>query len=460
MSRVAAALSESLGAIVGTTQVITSSQQLRGYLVGGRTPQAAVRPGSQQEVAEIVRLAQIEKLRLMPTGAHTKRAMNIPLGELDLALETGRLNRVVAYDPGDLTLSVEAGLPLSQLASVLAEHHQFLPLAVPFLSCATVGGTIASGVDSPLRQLYGTARDFVLGMEFVTGDGRVVKSGGRVVKNVSGYDLHKLLIGSFGSLGVITKVHFRTFPVLTSTRALIAFFPSPRDAVAMRHGIAQSPLRPLTLEILSPLAAELLFHDQALRVESNPRSIDTPSKGHWALVVSFSGTGGVVERYERDLRQLARASAAALLDENATSTVLARMREFSPLVLESSPLAVIIRMNVLPGEIAQALDDAALAAAKRELPWAAMARGVGAIDFALLPRTHGQAASVGRVIDDLFEAFERHEGSIAISWRAHEWKEAIPARKTSRNDLQLMRKLKHAFDPTGVFAPDPLAAWT
>src|SRR4029077_15387818 len=109
------------------------------------------------------------------------------------------------YDPGDLTLSVEAGCPVCRVQAALAEYCQFLPFAVPFFERSTIGGAIASGVDSPLRHGFGTARDFVLGIEFVTGDGTASKSGGRVVKNVTGYDLHKLMIGSCGWLHLITQ---------------------------------------------------------------------------------------------------------------------------------------------------------------------------------------------------------------------------------------------------------------
>jgi len=461
MSMAAAALSEHLGPIVGPEQIITNSEHLRGYRVSGETPKALVRPGSDQEVAEIVRFAATERLTLLPTGAGTKRAMHVPAARFDVAIEMVRLDRVVAYDPDDLTLSVEAGVSLSRLAAVLAEHRQFLPLAVPFMHRATVGGTIASGVDSPLRQFYGTARDYVLGMEFVTGDGQVAKSGGRVVKNVSGYDLHKLMIGSFGSLGVITKVNFRTFPMAASIGAFIAFFRSVRDAARMRDRIAESPLRPLTLEVLSPLATELLFGDRATGVESGPRLIDTPSKAHWALLVSFAGSGRVRERYERDLRALADAGASAVLEENTTSAVLARVREFSPIALESSPGAVILRLTVLPGEIAEALDDLARLAGKQELPWAAMARGVGVIYLALLPTAQdGEVRSrVGRAIDDLFDAFRPRQGSLTLAWCADAWKQAMSPRKTTRNDLEQMRKIKRAFDPTRVFASDPLGAW-
>jgi glycolate oxidase FAD binding subunit len=452
MSMAAAAISESAGAIVGPENVITDAEQLRAYGFGRKTPAIAVRPGSDQEVSELVRFAAAEKLNLVPTAARTKLGMNIPLREYDLALDMTRLDRVVAYDPGDLTLSVEAGLPLRRLAGVLAEHGQFLPLAVPFEERATVGGSVASGIDSPLRQFYGTARDYVLGMEFITGDGQLVKSGGRVVKNVSGYDLHKLMIGSLGSLGVITRINFRTFPAPASARAFLVCFDSGPKAMEMRNRIAQSPLRPLTLEIASPSAAELLFGNV----------IPTPSKRDWVLLVTFAGSGEVVERYKRDLRQLAAGSEAILLDERDASAALARVREFVPIVLDSSPATMIIKMSVLPSQIAKTLDDAARIATKEELPWAAIARGVGVIYFALLPSARDEEARVRtiRVIDALFQVIEHWGGNFTAPWYPEEWNKGMAPRKASRNDLEQMRKIKRVFDPYGIFAADPISAWT
>src|SRR5690242_2151884 len=148
----------------------------------------------------------------------------MPPSRYDLAVDMNRLDHVISYDPGDLTLSVESGITVAKLAAALAEHNQFLPLEVPFYDRATIGGTLSSGVDSPLRQLYGTPRDFVLGMEFVTGEGALAKSGGRVVKNVTGYDLHKLMLGAIGSLGIITRINFKTFPLPSATATFIASF--------------------------------------------------------------------------------------------------------------------------------------------------------------------------------------------------------------------------------------------
>ena len=148
MSSVATGVSSGLSGIVGPGNLEADPVQLSAFRIGTSVPKAIVRPGSNQEIAEIVRLAAAEKLVLMPVGARTKLGMNIPVHRYDLALDIVRLDRVVAYDPDDLTLSVEPGISLEKLACVLAEHRQFLPLAAPYLKRATLGGTIASGVAS------------------------------------------------------------------------------------------------------------------------------------------------------------------------------------------------------------------------------------------------------------------------------------------------------------------------
>jgi FAD/FMN-containing dehydrogenase len=190
--------------------------------------------------------------------------------------------------------------------------------------------------------------------------------------------------------------------------------------------------------------------------ESELGSIGQRSKGLWAALISFAGLGRALDRYERDVRRIGGASEVALLGEDAAAAALARVREFSPIVLEFSPATIIMRMSVLPSEIAQALEDAAAAAEKVPMRWAAMARGVGVIDFALLPNRQA-SERISRVIDDVFQAFGGREGSMTIAW----CKEARSlAQKTRRNDLALMRKIRDAFDPGGTFAPDPMAAWT
>src|SRR5579864_2009221 len=322
MSSPAKAMPSRIGDLVGAANVTDDPARLAAYEVDGVQPSAAARPGTADEVAELVKLAVAEKLAVIPTGARTKLGIGMPPARYDLAIDMTRLDRVISYDPGDLTLSVEAGIPLAKLAATLAEHKQFLPLAVPFYERATIGGTLANGVDSPLRQMYGTARDFVLGMEFVTGDGALAKSGGRVVKNVSGYDLHKLMLGAIGSLGVMTRVNFKTFPLAAETRGWLAGFSRAEEAFAFADSIRKSPLAPQTLEI---------FDGQAAAILGSAVPID---RTEWSVAVSAAGNERVLERSAGDLQRMSRnADAAAFraLDGAAVAALLTAIREFAAL---------------------------------------------------------------------------------------------------------------------------------
>lgn len=449
MTTAGTTISARVADIAGSQNVLGDPAELVAYEIGGKIPAAGVRPESAAQIGEIVKFAAAEKLAIAPCGARTKLDMGLAPQRYDLALDLSRLDRVVAYDPGDMTLSVEPGIPLRLIESVLGEHRQFLPLVVPFMERATAGGTIASGVDSPLRQSYGTARDYVLGIEFVTGDAAAAKSGGRVVKNVSGYDLHKLMIGALGTLGVLTRINFRTFPLPAATRTIVATFDSATGAVDLRHAIAHSPLRPLTLEILSPGAAELL------------RVAGSPLNRGWSVVTSFAGTANVLERCAQNLRQMAERNAAtafAPIEEERLLAASRRIGEFVSVALASSPAATIVKLSVLPTNMRAILDAAAKAADAAALPWATLARGVGVICFALLPaaRNKDTLPRITRVSDEIFTQCAALGGNATIPWCPAEWKAALPIWGPARSDLGQMRALKKVFDPHGIFAPGRL----
>jgi glycolate oxidase FAD binding subunit len=459
MSIASITASSRLTGIVGPAHVISESPELAAYEIGGKKPSSVVRPASAEEVVEIVKFAATEKLALVPCGARTKLSMGLPPRQYDLALDLIRLDRITAYDPGDLTLAVEPGIPLRSLAAVLTEQKQWLPLAVPYFNQSTAGGAIASGVDTPLRQMYGTARDYVLGMEFVTGEGVPAKSGGRVVKNVSGYDMHKLMIGALGTLGVITKINFRTFPTPLATRAFIANFETAHRALELRHRIARSPLAPMSLEILSPRAASLLASsDAAATAAPDPLPADVLPGQHWALVAEFSGNEQVLERCERDSRALAGECAAAHVGAFTGSDALAiasRVREFIPIVLASSPAATVMKLSVLPTRMQEVLAVAAKATETNSVSWAALARGLGVIYVALFAADRGEESRrrVSQSTDQILTECAKLDGNGTIPWSPAEWKSALKVWGLPRADSDQMRKLKTIFDPGGVLSP-------
>ncbi|HVH72315.1 MAG TPA: FAD-binding oxidoreductase, partial [Candidatus Dormibacteraeota bacterium] len=191
-----------LESAIGASRLSADPSVCSEYAVDEIIPAATAKSVSVEEVAEIVRFAALEKLALIPCGHRTKLDTGMPPFRYDIALDMTGINKIPHYDPGDLTVSVDAGANFNNLAALLYKQKQFLPLSVPFYFGSTIGGIIASGVDSSLHHSYGTARDFLIGAEFVDGTGGLCKSGGRVVKNVTGYDLHKLLIGSLGTLAI------------------------------------------------------------------------------------------------------------------------------------------------------------------------------------------------------------------------------------------------------------------
>ncbi len=462
MTVVAHTAATRLAEISGAQNAISEPARLAAYGIDGAAPAAAVKPGSRDEVSEIVRFCAAEKLAIVACGARSKLSMGAPPIRYDVALDLTRLDHIVAYDPSDLTLSVEPGVPLQRLAGVLAGHRQFLPLAVPFLGCATAGGTIAAGVHSPLRQAYGTARDFLLGVEFITGDGSLVKSGGLVVKNVAGYDLHKLMIGAMGTLGVITKLNFRTFPSPGATRVFIASAASAENALDLRGRIARSPLRLLTMDILSPGAVEILSSPIAARFEPGPAPADRIPHEKWAFCATFSGAGAVLDRYQRELQQIAGQGGCQdceICGDEKNPASFGRVREFIPIALESSAATMILRVSVLPAKLNELLVSVSSAAKIYAVRSAAMAGGLGVCYVALVPnaRDEDSQQKVQKAAGHIVNATVQLGGNATIPWASAEWKSSLKVWGPDRIDFEQMRKLKNVFDPAGILSPGRFA---
>lgn len=455
-------LLRSLAAIAGEENTSADAATIDPYAIDGIKPRVVVRPGSVDEVGEILRLCATEKFTVIPAGGGTKLAMGAPPSGYDVALATTRLNRVHGYDPGDLTVSVEPGVRMSDLSAKLAEHGQFLPLAVPFERHATIGGTVAAGVDSPLRQSYGTTRDFLLGAEFVTGAGNPAKSGGRVVKNVAGYDLHKLYIGSFGTLGVLTRMNFKTFPRAEKNLGLIAAFDEQPAALDFVQRIRQSPLEPASIELLSPSLAGLFAMRSAPDApQSTPLGPWFPS-AQWVVAVGYGGSEPLLRRFTNDLGAMAAdagAKGTVPLDDAQWTAVWERLREAAPLLLDSSPAATIARVGVLPSRAGEILSAASRSGERNALPMALLARGAGAVYVAFLPETAEGATldSLARAATEISQAAAAAHGFCSIPWCPAELKDRVPLWGSARPDLGLMRKVKQVFDPEGILSPGRFA---
>src|SRR5262245_20398935 len=201
----AATLERQLAESVGSENLVTDSAACAAYAVSGLTPSLVAAPGSVEELAQVLAAAQEAGIAVVPWGGGTRQRMGRPLAASQgfLAVRTQRLARVVEYEPADLTISVEAGISMAKLSAVLAAEGQMLPVDVTLPGRSTLGGALATAADGPRRLGYGTLRDLLIGIRVAEATGRISKAGGRVVKNVSGFDLMKLYLGSLGTLAVV-----------------------------------------------------------------------------------------------------------------------------------------------------------------------------------------------------------------------------------------------------------------
>ncbi|MCL5286646.1 MAG: FAD-binding oxidoreductase [Acidobacteria bacterium] len=433
--------------ISGAAHVVEDPAQLTAFEIDGLRPTAAVAPASVDELAEIIRFAASEQLALVPCGGRTKLAMGMPPARFDIAVSSARLNRVLAFDPGDLTLGVEAGISIAALNAQLAEKGQFLPLRVAFEDSATIGGIIATNSSSPLRHAFGGPRDYVLGMEFVTGEGFPTKSGGRVVKSVAGYDIHKLLIGSLGTLGVITRVNFKTFPLPPAQRTFVASFAAPEPVLAFCRALAQSVLQPWLVEVVDPAAAAVLSSD-AYRLPA----------GKWCVVTAACGKPSIVERHARDLPGFAERAQAAefvALSDAQKSSLLGRVREFPRHARDASPAATLVRFSVLPTQIPALLSRMRQIAEQNQLPLAMLVRASGFIFAALMPpeKNADTLRRLTAAAQEFFRAADDSSARAMIEWCPSELKRELSVWGPPRDDLALMRSLKNEFDPRGILSP-------
>jgi len=221
-----------------------------------------------------------------PWGGGTKMAIGSPPDRIGLVLGLTRLNRILEHEPGDLTVTVEAGLTFDSLQAELGKRGQWLSLDPGSADRATVGGILASNASGPRRHLYGTARDLVIGLTVIGADGSVVRGGGKVVKNVAGYDLPKLYIGSFGTLGVLVEATFKLRPRADVDRLVIARFDRLKDAGLAARAVLGSDLIPSALELVDGEALRRLGHG-----------------GGAALLV---GLDGIAEQVDWEVAELGR----------------------------------------------------------------------------------------------------------------------------------------------------------
>lgn len=244
-----------------------------------------IAPETVEEISQTVAACNAENQSVVIEGGKTLHGMGGAPQAAAVALSIARLDSLIAHESQDLTCSLRAGMTLAALAGHLGRHGQFVPIDAPLRRAATVGGTMAAGWLGPRRHFYGRARDFAIGSQVVLADGTIAHAGGMVVKNVSGYDMSKLYVGSFGTLAVITQLNFKTLPLPQRARALVARLPERTRARAVAQ-IASLQVAPAA----------------ACCIEGFRKNIDGEDGVDGRLFILLEGSDGLVERATRDVR--------------------------------------------------------------------------------------------------------------------------------------------------------------
>ncbi len=403
------------------------------FAVDGMAPQAVVRPGSYAEVAEVLRYANGAALAVIPWGGGTAmNAGNIP-HRYDIALCLSRLNKVTEHEPADLTVTCQAGMSLRALQKHLAAAGQMVPFDPSLPGRATIGGLLATNAYGPARLACGAARDFTIGLRVATADGRLTRSGGRVVKNVAGYDLCKLYVGSLGTLGVIVEATFKLAPLPKLERCIVLGIPSPAAACGLA---AEAHRRGLSLR-----GAQLL-NESAARAARLPAG-----DGGYLLIVDLAGGQQAVERSQREIGELAVAAGARTLETPGGM----RPSQLTPLSRGGSRLHC--RASVLPGQVAGVATTIAEAAGAGASLVAYPTLGVLRVAMAGGDDPSGPLARLREIV-------RRERGTLIVESCPPSLKRKIDVFGEPPSfgpSFRLMRRVKEQFDPGGVLSPGRFA---
>ena len=245
------AIASSLASIVGQENTVclwenielSQQKRIQQAMASVNPPSCMVYPATQEQLAAVVAEAHSNNWRILPCGSGSKLSWGGLAKNIDVVVSTERINQLIEHAVGDLTVTLEAGMRFSHLQAILAKSRQFIALDPVAPNLATIGGIVATGDTGSLRQRYGSVRDQLLGITFIRADGEIAKAGGRVVKNVAGYDLMKLFTGSYGTLGIISQVTFRVYPLpeASGTVVLTGAADGISQAAATLRGSALTP---------------------------------------------------------------------------------------------------------------------------------------------------------------------------------------------------------------------------
>jgi glycolate oxidase FAD binding subunit len=396
----------------------------------GDFPEAQVaRPSTVTELGQIVRDAGAKRQAVFPLGGRTMLQLGYPPNKPGIAVELRRLDQVNDYPARDMTITVQAGITIAKLQEILAKENQQLPIDVPLPDKATLGGAISVNASGPRRHGYGTLRDYVIGISFVNDEGHEVKAGGRVVKNVAGYDLMKLHIGALGTLGIVTQVTLKLRPI-PERQAVGRFHCYSSELESVCSAVHRSNSRPVIFELLNKVLASGL------------------SGGHeerWEAFVGFEGNKDALDYQMNQVRESLNGLGREFIQ--GEGSVIAVLKEGASDCWGFDSLLT-FKANLLPSAVCD---------------FCRVAEGLQ-IDCCCIQSHAGIGIVVGHLYGDLtldqartmlttLQAAAGPNGNVVVVRCPTKWKRELPIWGKPRRDHALMRRVKQSLDPRGIFNP-------
>lgn len=377
-----------------------------------RVSALTLEPQTPKELSEALASAASRGRTITLHGHNTKRLMAGPVTPAEVTVSTARINRVLQYEPKDLTLSVEAGAAYAEVSRILAANRQMIPLDPPFAENATIGGTLAANVSGPRRRLYGTARDLVIGMKFATLDGKLVQSGGMVVKNVAGLDMGKLMIGSFGTLAAIAVVNFKLLPQPAVERTCLLSFDALAPAIEARDRVIRGVLQPAAVDLLNPF----------LTAQIGQRG--------YVLAVQFGGNEAVIARYQRELAEF---GPHVFLTGAEESKFWRTVQNYSPRFVEKFTEGAVVRASCKLTQVSEMMES---------LQVPALARAASGVCYGYFNRADAAAKWVAGTKKQPWKA--------VVEFAPQADRERLELWPAPGNDFAMMKKIKQMFDPKNL----------
>lgn len=432
----AASIAQELETIVGASRVCNREnfkplwlEKLRGVNTTENLPSIIVSPNTTEELAQVITQAYSKGWQVLPCGSGSKLSWGGIANDVDLVISTERLNRVIEHAVGDLTVTVEAGVKFAQLQAILLKTNQFLPLEPAYPQNATIGGIIATADSGSLRQRYGGIRDMLLGISFVRSDGQIAKAGGRVVKNVAGYDLMKLFTGSYGTLGILTAVTLRVYPVTEASGSVV--LTGDVEAIA-------SATKTLLASSLTPTAIDLLSNQIVTQMNLG--------KGMGLMVRFQSITEAVKQQSSRLLEMGQKLGLQGNLYGDSDESTLWQLLPEQIWKVPQKP-GIVCKIGVLPNAAASTLTHLETLTSSTGLGLIHAGSGLGLLRF--------DAETVtAQTINEIRNYCQDQKGFLTVLEAPIALKQKLDVWGYNGNALNIMRQIKQQFDPTNILSPN------